>query len=362
MAISKILLALVALYICSIKVHAQIHDFDSLVKYSDGFRQFAQTYSDTSDLFNDNEILKVTFESDFKSLVKNKFKDEYQDAVFRIMINDTVQVSRKIQIRPRGHNRKSTCHIPPIRLNFPKKDAYIDQLKQFDKLKMVLDCKQNDLFEQYLLGEYYAYRIYNLINDYSYRVRLLQVTYIDWGNKNKVNTRYAFIIESLEQLAERHRAIPIEAKGTRDVRTNLKILAEVYLFQYLIGNTDWSIPNMHNIHLLKSMDSVMVAPYAIPYDFDFAGIINTIYAVPDEQLGTKTVRERVYRGVCMPEQELLNARTKILGKKAQIYGLYQNNNLLNRSTQQSAVSYLDEFFNITENEKLFRRYIFEACR
>ena len=295
-------------------------------------------------------------------MVKNKFKDEYQDAVFRIMINDSVQVSRKIQIRPRGHNRKSTCHIPPIRLNFPKKDAYINQLKQFDKLKMVLDCKQNDLFEQYLLTEYYAYRIYNQISDLSFRVRLLEVHYIDWGNRFKENTRYAFIIESLEQLAQRHRSISIDAKGMRDVRTNLNTLAHVYLFQYLIGNTDWSIPNLHNIYLLKSQDSVMIAPYVIPYDFDYAGIVNTIYAIPDEQLGTKTVRERVYRGTCISENELFTARTKILEKKQSIYALFRNDMLLNKSMQQSTMSYLDEFFNLIENEKAFRRNIIEACR
>lgn len=356
------LYVLLALNFFLIQSHAQILDFDSLVAQSADFRDFARNYSDTFDLFNSNEILKVTFESDFKSLVKNKFKDEYQDAVFRIMINDTVQVSRKIQIRPRGHNRKSTCHIPPIRLNFPKKDAYINQLKQFDKLKMVLDCKQNDLFEQYLLTEYYAYRIYNQISDLSFRVRLLEVTYIDWGKKYKEDTRYAFIIESLEQLAQRQQAIPIEAKGFRDIRTNLNTLAKVYLFQFMIGNTDWSIPNMHNIYLLKSRDSVMIAPYVIPYDFDYAGIVNTIYAVPDEQLGTKTVRERVYRGTCISENELFTARTKILERKENIYALFRNDILLNKGMHQSIMSYLDEFYNLIENEKAFRRNIIEACR
>jgi hypothetical protein len=361
MARSKIIVAILALNIFLIKTHAQIQDFDSLVKHNDDFRIFAGIYSDTFDLFNDNQILKVTFESDFKSLVKNKFKDEYQDAVFSIMINDTVQVSRNIQIKPRGHNRKSTCHIPPIRLNFPKKDAYINQLKQFDKFKMVVDCKQNDIFEQYLLAEYYAYRIYNQISDFSFRVRLLEVNYVDWGNRYKNDTRYAFIIESLEQLAERQHAIPIEAKNIRDIRTHLHTLAHVYLFQYLIGNTDWSIPNLHNIYLLKSRDSVMMAPIVIPYDFDYAGIVNPTYAIPDEQLGTKTVRERVYRGICISENELLNARNTILDKKQNIYALFSNDILMNKSMNQSAIDYLDEFFDIIENEKAFRRII-DACR
>jgi hypothetical protein len=278
------------------------------------------------------------------------------------MLNDTVQVTRNIQIRPRGNMRKRTCFIPPLKLNFPKREAYIKQLQHFDKLKMVLDCKRSELYEQYLLQEYYAYKIHNIITDYSLRVRLLEVNYIDSGQRYKDATRFAFIIESVDQLAERHNAMPIEAKGMRDMRTNLRTLVEGYLFQYLIGNTDWSIPNLHNVCLIKSKDSVMINPYVIPYDFDYAGIVNTIYAIPEEDLGTESVRERVYRGVCVTGNELYNARAKIISKKDAIYSLYRNDTLLNKTAKLQTISYIDDFFEVIENENSFKKHIVDACR
>jgi hypothetical protein len=341
---------------------AQVHDFDSLVNNNDSFRTVAKNIGDTLDLFNETKPLEVVFYSDFKNLVKNKNKEEYQDATFSVMFNDTVQVTREIKIRPRGNMRKGACFMPPLKLNFPKKDAYIKQLELFDKLKMVLDCKRSDLYEQYLLSEYYTYKILNIITDYSLRVRLLKVTYIDRSVRFKDITRYAFIIESIEQLNARLNTIQIETKNIRDIRTNHKVLAEGYLFQYLIGNTDWSIPALHNVYLIKSNDPTKPAPYVIPYDFDYAGIINTNYAIPDENLGTKSVRERVYRGVCLTVNELQNARQLVQDKKQQILDLYEHDIYLTKYYKNSSIAYINQFFDIIENDNAFRREIELACR
>ncbi len=341
---------------------AQIYDFDSLINHNAAFKKIAKIIGDTTDIFNDNKILDITLESDFKNLVKRKYKDEYQEALLKIMFNDSVRVARKIKIKPRGHMRKSTCSFPPLKLNFPKKDAHLKQFRDFDKIKMVLDCKRGNLYEQYLLSEYYVYKLQNIITDYSLRVRLIRVNYVDTGGKFKESTRFAFLIESIDQLALRKNALRIETKSIRDQQTNRKTLTDGYLFQYLIGNTDWSIPGMHNVYMIKSLDPTNLKPYVIPYDFDYAGIINTTYAVPDEQLGTESVRERVYRGVCLPDSELLKSSELILQKKDAIYALYENDTLLSKSNKRSSLNYLDEFFSILEGKNSFKRNILDSCR
>ena len=343
-------------------LHGQIHDFDSLVTNNDSFKKIAAAIGDTLDLFNNDETLIVTLETDFKNLRKGKYKEEYQDAIFRMMYNDTVQITRNITIRARGIMRKRICHIPPIKLNFSKKDAFIKQLEDFDKLKIVLDCKSGNIYEQYLLSEYYAYKIQNIITNYSLRARLLKAKYIDTSGKSKDITRYAFILEDIDQLAARHNAMRIETKSIRDNQTNLPVLMDSYLFQYLIGNTDWSILAMHNIYLLKSLNPLDPNPYVIPYDFDYAGIVDTNYAVPDEQLGTKSVRERVYRGYCLPIELVKNSAKKFIQNKEKIYAIYQNETLLNKSTKGKTIRYLDEFYEIIENENLLKRHIIESCR
>jgi len=360
----RYLTALFLFLIALTKTNAQsnIHDFDSLVLHDQDFASLAKTIGDTTDLFNDNRILDVILESDFKNLVKRKFKDEYQEAILKIMFNDSIRVTRKIKIKPRGGMRKATCNIPPLKLNFSKKDAYIKQFEDFDKIKMVLDCKRNTLYEQYIILEYYAYKIQNIFTNYSLRVRLIRVKYIDTGGKFKETTRFAFLIENIHQLAGRRNAMRIEPSMIRDRQTNKQVLMDAYLFQYLIGNTDWSIPAMHNIYIIKSLDPTIPMTYVIPYDFDYAGLVNATYAVPDKQLGTETVRERVYRGVCLPDADLLSSAERVLTKKNEIYNLIENDTLLNKSNRRSTLNYINEFFKILENKKSFKRNIIEACR
>ncbi len=349
-------------FIYAINSNAQFHNLDSLAKNSDEIRKYIKTVGDTLDLFNSNEVLDLTFESDFKNLVKRKYKDEYQPAIIRFMINDTIMLSRKLKIKPRGNMRKGTCHIPPIKLNFPKKDVFIKQLNEFDKMKMVLNCKKGDAYTQYLLSEYYAYKIQNILTKYSLRVRLVKVKYIDTSGKFNENTQYAIILENIDQLAKRMGAVRIENKNVRDLLTNTKTLAESYLYQYMIGNTDWSIPNLHNIYLLKSMDMAKPRPYVVPYDFDYAGIVNTTYAIPDKQLGIESVRERIYRGVCLPEAEVIEAKERVLQNKEKIYQLIQNDQLMSKYNKKSTINYLDEFFQVLESENSFNRNILQSCR
>jgi hypothetical protein len=339
----------------------QLLDFDSLYTHNPQFKSAIQARTDFKDIFTGNDLMKVSIESDFKNLVKRKFKGEYQEATLRYFINDTVQVVRNIRIKPRGNMRRQTCYFPPLMLNFPKKEAVLEQVNEFDKMKMVLDCKRGETYEQYLLSEYYAYKLYNLITPYSYRVRLVQMTLLDTNDKFKTMTSYAYLIENIDQVAKRLNAIPVETESIRDQLTELTTLSYVNMFQYLIGNTDWSVPARHNTSMIKSTDPNLPKPYVIPYDFDYAGIVNTMYAVPDERLGIPSVRERVYRGVCVEEKYVRDAAKKFIESKAEIYELY-NKSLLDKNNLRSTIEYLDEFYEIVESEGSLKRNIIESCR
>ncbi len=358
----KKIILLVFCNVAAIAVAGQHLDFDSLYQNDPSFKTAIASQPEFIDFFGRTDLVKITIESDLKNLFKNKFKDEYQDAVFRYFLNDTVVVNRDIEIQPRGHMRRKTCYFPPLKLNFPKKDAVLPQIQEFDKVKLVLDCKKGQMYEQYLLSEYYAYKIYNLITDYSFRVRLFELTLIDTSGKLKPMKTYAFILESVDELAERMNSVELETQNIRDQFTNQENLGNVYLFQFLIGNTDWSIPALHNYKLIKSKDPLETSPVAIPYDFDYAGIVNTEYAVPDERLGTESVRERVYRGVCIDESHILNAVERFMGAKERIYAIYEESDLLGKGVKNSSISYLDEFYQIIESEFGLKRHILDQCR
>ena len=139
-------------------------------------------------------------------------------------------------------------------------------------------------------------------------------------------------------------------------------LAIVYLFQFLIGNTDWSIPAGHNINMIKSKKPVDQLPYVIPYDFDFAGIVNAHFAVPDKTLPIESVRERLYRGFCLDDGVIEGAVEQFIQAKEEILNLYENEDKLDKITRQNTIEYVAEFYRIIKNESRLKLEILENCR
>lgn len=353
---------LIAVFLLQNFTLAAQHDFDSLYNSDPVFTDVVKNINDTLDFYSSDKVLKLTIESDYKNLQKNKTDREYQKAILKYQLNDTVLLSRKIKIKPRGNFRLNNCYYPPLKINFPKKDAKLKMIREFDKLKMVVQCKGGRSFENYLLGEYLAYKLYNILTDYSFRVRLLKVRYVDTGSKKKPIDSYAFIIEDIDNLAKRVNGVEIETKHIGDKFLFRDQSALLFLFEYFIGNTDWSIPGLHNIKLIKPNDHTKTQVYVIPYDFDYSGIINATYAIPHEMLDIKTVRERLYRGYCRTPEEWQRVVNIFNDKKEDIYALYRQSGLLDKYDLKSTLNYIDSFYETINTPNAFKREIINNCR
>ncbi len=338
------------------------HDFDTLYNHDPAFKEYVKKINKDVDIYASDQLIELTIESDFKGLKKRKTNKEYQDAVLRYQFNDTVLFSSNIRIKPRGIFRLNNCYYPPLKINVLKKETNLKIIREFDKLKMVVQCKGGQTYENYLLGEYLIYKLYNILSDYSLRVRLLKVKYVDTGGKKKPIESYAFIIEDIDDLASRINGTEVETKHIGDNFLIRDQSAMLFMFQYLIGNTDWSIPGMHNIKLIKPNDSTISKVYVIPYDFDFSGIINANYAAPPEMLGIETVRERLYRGYCRTPEEWQKVVGIFNDKKEDIYALYRQFGLLDKYDLKSALNYIDDFYVTINSENAFKREIISNCR
>ena len=284
-----------------------------------------------TDPFESDKIIRITLKFDMKRFFRTKYKGEYQKAQLTLHNPDSSIVEKEIRVRARGITRRSICHFPPIKLNFKETAFENDTLNDINSLKLVTHCKNSDLYEQYLLKEYLVYRMYNLVTDSSYRVKLLHIDYIDSEDKMKPLTKYGFIIESNDHLAERLQGTRIDKEGINTWDTDRYLTSLLDIFQYMIGNTDWSIPPLHNVRLVKP--SVLNSSIlAIPYDFDYSGMVNTVYAVPDENLGTETVRTRVYRGYCLPSDDHYQRLFKVFKENKQaMFSLVEDFELLDNS-------------------------------
>jgi len=318
-----------------------------------------------STIFDTNEALEFVLRTDINTLFRDR-EDERDyhpgSIIYKSESGEQIEVPLKLRVRGNYRRKSGVCRIPPIRLNFAEETCKGSIFEGQDKLKLVTHCQKSSKYTQYLLQEFLAYRIYNLVSDYSFKVRLVKIRYEDEAGKWKPLDSYAFIIEDEDIMSQRLKGQIKDQKnmhplagGFDDYQTNL-----LSVFEYSIGNTDWSIPGLHNVKLLEFDDGKSIIP--IPYDFDWCGMVNAPYAVPNEILGLPDVRTRLYRGYKADEAVLQQVFNKFIEKKDEVFDLYQSCQALSKSHRKSSISYLEAFYRTIESPKLAKQNILQEAR
>ena len=294
----------------------------------------------------DHQIKEITITTAIRPLLKNRSKEEYQAATISYTDQSGLLQNQQIKVRARGVMRKEICDYPPLKLKFKKTALQEAGLQTFNKLKLVHQVNASSHAESYIFREYLAYRIYNLISPYSFRAQLIKVTYKDSEGLKKDQSYYGILLEPKAELAARLNGQFYQRESCRKTFLEKRPYTTMAVFQYMIGNTDWAIGNIHNIKLMKVDSMHRLIP--IPYDFDYAGIVGAHYAVPHESLPIKFVIQRYYKGT---EVESEAVRTLFLEKKDAILQLCQQFPHLKESEQKHLIKYLSEFFKVLEHSK-----------
>ena len=306
-------------------------------------------------LFDNDAVLQVELVGPLESLQARPDSREQLPFVLR-----AEGVDHEIKVRVRGKSRLRVCKFPPLRLNFRKRDTSDTVFAGQDKLKLVVPCHLSTRAERDLLEEYAAYRIFNLLTDASYRVRLLHARFVDSDAGSADDWRHAFLIESKDALAVRLHGIESELPEIALSWLDQRQLALMYIFQYMVGNTDWSFVRSldedvccHNGTLIETDSNTLY----VPYDFDLTGLVNAQYARPAPDAGIDKVTQRRYRGYCMDTQILRDALATVLENETDIYAIIMNLPVLSDRDKKRRVGYLRDFFNIARNEdKLIRKF------
>ncbi|MBE9509232.1 MAG: hypothetical protein IMY71_00005, partial [Bacteroidetes bacterium] len=312
-------------------------------------------------LFDSHDILELSLTFNWKELVfdvdENRSSHDAQLAYFE---TESDSVSIPVEVQTRGHYRRSrdNCNFPPIRIRFPEDKVTNTLFSGQDKLKLVTHCNNRRIYVDYLLKEYLAYRIYNLFCDESYKVRLARITYNDSERKNKQLTRFAFFIEKTDNLASRIGGIELEFSGLSKEVTDAELTLLFSVFQYLIGNTDWSIPGLHNVRLI-SLPGPKYVP--VPFDFDFSGLVGTYYAIPDSRIPIKSILQRIYRGPCVELETILPVLELFNRKKPEIYSLISDFECLEPKKREKILRYFDKFYKTLNNDHKLKREFILNC-
>jgi len=309
---------------------------------------YAQKSIDKVKFFTDTSMINATLTFHMKRVMSEKDKvGRVFPATFACKLDDGSEINDHLLIEVRGHFRRGYCYVPPLKLIFDKNPA--SAFYSFKSVKLVNTCMTTWQDDQNLLKEYMIYKIYNMLSDKSFRVRLLNLTYQDSAGKKKPIIQHAFLMEDMKQLAKRNNCADWTGRKFATESTDRSQTTLVSVFEYMIGNTDWSVPVCHNIKLLHSKTDSLTRPYIVPYDFDYSGFVNTTYAVPDERLGIESVRDRLYRGFPRSMEEL-NATMAIFNKqKANIYAAINNFSLFTGASKKEMITYLDDFYRTINN-------------
>jgi hypothetical protein len=321
-----------------------------------------QNHSDPVKFFLSHETVKAKITADFQQVLKNKSDEETEHpATMEFLFPNGDNHKVDLTIRPRGISRRQICNFPPLLLNFPKKEMK-GPLEGLNKVKLVTHCRGVKKYSDYIMKEYLAYRIYNELTDYSLRVRLLEIDYVNTGKKDEVEREYGFLIEDIDDLADRLGFIEFNAESFGLHRLNQERVAMMNLFQYMIGNLDWSASKMHNCKLIVSeYPNGQQNAVAIPYDFDYSGFVDTEYALPPTHLGLNNVQQRLYRGLCRDANYFIKLIPHYLDKRERTISLIENADMSD-SGKKKAINYLNNFYEIIENPKKIERTIMTECR
>lgn len=315
------------------------------------------------DLFSGKKILNLEIKFNFSELIKDVGEERsYHQAILKYKEKKHSENILKVTIKTRGKYRRDSdyCDFPPLKIHFKNEEISNTIFKNQAKLKLVTHCKTEGVnSEQYIIKEYLIYKAYNLFTKYSFRVRLCKINYIDEVSKDSLQ-RFGFLIEKPNYLAKRCNGKMKKTRFLEHRKTNHYLISLLSVFQYMIGNTDWSVYNLHNIKLLYVENEKTLVP--IPYDFDFTGLVNIPTAEASTEFGLETVSERLFRGYCRTEGEFQYLFDIFKEKKDSLYSIFQGCSYLEKKHKRECLEYLDSFYETINSDSLINQDFFEECR
>jgi hypothetical protein len=328
-----------------------------------------------SHLFTDAAPLHITITAPFPALVRTaKYSLNPYPATLTLADPAGAAQSFPIQLRARGISRRKVyCAFPPIYLLFDKQAMHGTLLHGQKKLKLVTYCRTPPDYEQRIIIEYLAYKLYNLITPMSLRVRAAEVTYRDSPADPGV-TRFGYLIEDMNEAADRNERDELTAASHQVQLAQLDAHAatRAAVFEFMIGNLDWeflaSAPGetcCHNIRLVAARGATPATARAVvpvPYDFDFTGFVDPPYGGPPPGIPIEKLTERYFRGFCAMDAEIPSVAQEYLARRADMKALIDRQPQLTAAFRDKTDRFLDGFFDILSDPARLQSQVVRHCR
>jgi hypothetical protein len=320
-------------------------------------------------LFEADTSMAVTLSGPWRTVMRNKSDDKRYPGTLEYTTPDGERRSMAVEYTTRGLTRRDKiCDFPPLKIHFDKKANKGTVFRGQKSLKLVSFCQTDRRFEQYNQLEYLAYRIYNQITPYSFRVRALEATYLDSERSSWDVSRFSFLIEDIDDVADRLDLEELSIKTLKPEELDPAETANFALFQYMIGNLDWAATAgpgggecCHNGKLIGKSESERPL-FVIPYDFDSSGLVDTHYAAPPSQLRIRNLRQRVYRGFCVDNDQVLPALGRFKDQRDAILQLFDDLPALSGRSRSSAMRFIESFYADLDSTEKVQEELIDKCR
>jgi hypothetical protein len=321
-----------------------------------------------SGLFEASEPLEIRIEAPWRHLTREMVAGRSVEGRLHVLTRDLESANLRVTITTRGTARLDVCDFPPLTLEFQPEEIPGSPFLEEDTIHLTTQCRKDIRFRDHLVLEYLSYQAYRLLDEPALGARLASVEYLGTEGKRAAKPARAFFVEDLGLAAERFGGVWLEPTTVEVDALAADSLALLGLFQFMLGNTDWSVlrgppgePCCHNVAILgPERAGVHLIP--VPFDLDCTGLVDPPYAAPAAGLPIRTVRQRVYRGFCKSNTYLPGAIARFRAQRAQILALFEDEPLLSTAAKRRTRKYLDSFFEILEDPEKLQKRILDHCR
>ncbi|MGM5470727.1 hypothetical protein ACS386_10675 [Flavobacteriaceae bacterium LMO-SS05] len=323
----------------------------------------SQERIEISDIFLNQDILPIKLSYSIKEIKKSTNDSTYIDSNLDYQLDGTWQVL-PVSLRRRGNNRLKNCYFPPLKVKIKKSISKLTPFEAHKNLKIVLPCLLQKDANDNIIKEYLAYKFFEIISPYYFKTRLLDIDFEEIkSNKTKAHQLKGILVEDDKVVAKRFDGKVYDRPMHPKNQEALSSIRNA-LFQYMIGNTDFSQAYQHNIKVIY-INKEMVP---IPYDFDMSGFVNCGYAVVSqiqgESLSLNSVRDRKYRGFARELSLFEQVRLEFINNKSKFLSILDDHASFFDDPREfnTARDYILSFFDIMVHTEKFKSEILDQAR
>ena len=319
---------------------------------------------EASALFNEESSLSLKLNYSKKDLLKFTNDSTYIQSNISYSENKGDIESMEVEMRARGNYRRKHCYYLPLWIKMNKADSKGSIFANDKKLKIVLPCLKSKKSNDNVVKEYLAYKIFECLSPYYFETKLIPIQLEEQINTKIIDHKLiAILVEDDKRLAASFDGNIIKRNIHPNNQDPVSSVRNA-LFQFMIGNTDYSAAYRHNEKMFF-IDKKIVP---VPYDFDMSGLVNPSYAivsvVNNIELPISKVTQRMYRGFEQDEEVVQQVRQEFLDHQTEILNIIDKNQIYFEDPKEffEAREFITDFYQILSDDKKFKNSVLKRGR